>query len=799
MSRTFARTVKCALLAACLVGAAPSAHSAAVTAADYARAERLLAWNQDEYLPNGNVRQHWIEGQDRFWYRRTDSRGASRFVVVDARTGSRRAAFDQVRIAAGLSSALGSAVSADALPFATFRFVERGGAIEFIANERVWTCRVDRAACVGREAAKPDNTVVLSPDEKWAAFLRDYNLWVRATDGSGEFALTTDGEQDNGYARTPGNNVLADGARRDGLVPVVLWSPDSSKILTHRVDEREVKELPVLEAAPGDGSLRPKLLRYRYAMANDEHKAALTQFVFDVHSRRRVQLEFPSMPVVLQAPIESFHAWWAPDSAQVYYVERGPYYRTLAFRVASVDTGKQRTLIEESGPTFIELAGIARRPMVRVLSSGEIVWFSERSGWGQLYLYDARKGGAAQTITSGEWVVRSIVAIDERERLIYFTASGREAGRNPYLRHLYRVHLDGSELQLLTPEDADHRVYTCDDLLLSGEAPDSLGCEQQRLGFAPSGRYFVDTYSRPDLPPRSVLRARDGRLLASLETADTAALDADGFRMPEPFTALAADGKTPLYGVILRPSRFDPGKRYPVIDSVYPGPQVTRVQYDFAATVFDPLGASALAELGFIVVTLDGRGTPLRSKAFLNDSYGNLASAGNLADHVAVLQQLARRVPAMDLQRVGVSGYSGGGFAALRAMLDYPQLFKVGVAASGNHDLRGYLAAWGETYNGPDDGTNYLAAANAPLAANLQGKLLLMHGGADGNVHSALTLQVVQALIDANKDFDLLIVPNAGHGLMGGAYPVRRQWDYFVRYLLGVEPPGEYRIAQPGE
>ncbi|HKS54561.1 MAG TPA: DPP IV N-terminal domain-containing protein [Steroidobacteraceae bacterium] len=671
--------------------------------------------------------------------------------------------------------------------------------MEFDFADKVWTCRVDRAACTSRVAPKPDDTQVLSPDGKWAAFLRACNLWVRATDGSGEFALTSDGEQANGYARSPGNNVLADAGRRNGSVPVLLWSPDSKKILTHRVDERAVKELPVLQAVPADGTVRPKVSSYRYAMANDEHKALLTQFVFDVRSRGRVQLDFPGMSVVLQSPIENFHAWWSRDAAQVYYVERGPFYRTLALRVADAATGRARTLIEESGPTFIELAGIARRPMVHVLSSGEIVWFSERSGWGQLYRYDGATDVPAKPITSGEWVVRSVVGIDERERVVYFTASGREAGRNPYLRHLYRVHLDGSGLQLLTAEDADHRIFTCDDLLLGGQAPDPLGCERDRVGFAPSGRYFIDVYSRPDLPPHSVLRARDGRLIAPIETADAAALQAGGFTPPESFEALAADGQTPLYGVILRPSHFDPGKRYAVIDSMYPGPQVTRVQYDFATTVFDPLGASALAELGFIVVTLDGRGTPLRSKSFLNDSYGKLGTAGNLADHVAVLQQLARRDPSMDLRRVGVSGYSGGGFAALRAMLDYPEFYKVGVAASGNHDQRGYLAAWGETYNGPDDGKNYLAAANAPLAANLRGKLLLMHGGADDNVHSALTLQVVQALIDANKDFDLLIVPTAGHGLMGRTYPIRRQWDYFVRNLLEAEPPREYGIAQPGQ
>jgi dipeptidyl-peptidase 4 len=714
----YVRSISAALLAICVCDA-----GAAGTAADYARAERFLPWNQDKYLRNAEIQPHWLPGENRFCYSRTNSEGAQQFVVVDMATGQRRV----------------------------------GG---------------DATACANDAAPASDGTSVLSPDRQWAAFLKDHNLWVRATDGSAEYALTSDGETDNGYAISPGNNVLADALHRARLAPVLLWSPDSKRILTHRLDERQVEQLHVLEMAPRDGTFRPKLSSRRYAMANDARKAVLTQMVFHVAARRRIDLEFLPMPVVFQAPIESEHAWWSADSARVYYVERGPYYRTLSLEVADAASGTARTLIEESGATFIELSGVARKPMVSVLAGGEVIWFSEREGWGHLYRYDGKTGRLKNQITRGPWVVREIVRIDERARRIYFLASGRETGRNPYLRHLYRISFDGSGAQLLTPENADHAT-----------------------AFDPSGRYFVDVHSRPDLPPVSVLRASDGRLIAQLETADVTRLQQEGFAMPELFEAVAADGKTPIYGVILRPSNFDPGLKYPVIDSVYPGPQVTRAQHSFAATVFDSQGAAALAELGFVVVTLDGRGTPLRSKAFLNDSYGRLGAAGNLADHVAVIRQLAQRHPWMSLQQVGVSGYSGGGFAALRAMLDYPEFYKVGVAASGNHDQRGYLAVWGETYNGPDDGKNYLAAANAPLAANLRGKLLLMHGGADDNVHPALTMQVAQALIEANRDFELLVVPKAGHDLFSHAYPIRRQWDFFVRHLMGAEPPEQYNIA----
>src|ERR1044072_6767874 len=279
MSRIFALAVSCALFAIGLI-AARSARCAEVGAANYVRAERFLSWNRHKYLPNADVQPHWIHGQDRFWYRRTDARGSNRFVVVDAASGSRAPAFDQARVAPGLSRALARHIAADELPFSTFRYVQQGHAIEFSLADKLWSCRTDRTACLSRSAPAADSTAVLSPDGKWAAFLRDYDLWIRATDGTGEVGLTSDGEQYDGYAVSPGNSVLADGPRRAGLVPALLWSPDSTKILTHRLDERDVAELAVMQAVPEDGSVRPKLLRYRYAMANDEHKASLLQVVF---------------------------------------------------------------------------------------------------------------------------------------------------------------------------------------------------------------------------------------------------------------------------------------------------------------------------------------------------------------------------------------------------------------------------------------------------------------------------------------------------------------------------------------
>jgi dipeptidyl aminopeptidase/acylaminoacyl peptidase len=351
---------------------------------------------------------------------------------------------------------------------------------------------------------------------------------------------------------------------------------------------------------------------------------------------------------------------------------------------------------------------------------------------------------------------------------VYFNASGRETGEDPYLRHLYRVNLDGSDLQLLTPEAADHEI-----------------------SFANSGRYFIDSYSRADLPTVSLLRSADGNVIRELARADVTKLAASGWKPPEPFRATAADGVTEICGLMFRPANFDPGKKYPVLDAIYPGPQTIKTPKNFPATLAGD--GQDMAQLGFVVVTVDGRGTPFRSKAFHDFSYGKLGTAGGLEDHIAALRQLAKVHAYMDLDRVGIYGHSGGGYATVRAMLTYPEFYKVGVASAGNHDMRGYLARWGEKYIGPVNGDNYLEAANPVLAANLKGKLLLAWGDMDDNVPPSLSMQLVSALIKANKTFDMLVLPNRNHSFFNDPYFIRRRWDYLVEHLAGAMPP-EYKL-----
>jgi dipeptidyl aminopeptidase/acylaminoacyl peptidase len=406
-------------------------------------------------------------------------------------------------------------------------------------------------------------------------------------------------------------------------------------------------------------------------------------------------------------------------------------------------------------------------------ASNEVIWFSEKDNWGQLYLHDLASGREKNRITSGDGDVTQLLRVDEKNRVLYFLAVGREKGRDPYFRHLYRIDFDGRNQQLLTPADADH------DVTLS-----------------PDGGYFVDVYSTPDTPPVAELRDASGKLKLSLEKADLTKLSATGWQPPQPITVKARDGVTDLYGLLYKPTNLDPARKYPIINHVYPGPQTGSVG---ARTFSSARGdAQALAELGFAVVEIDGMGTPWRSKSFHEAYYGNMGD-NTLADQVTGMKQLAARYPWIDLERAGIYGHSGGGYAAAAGMFRYPDFFKVGISEAGNHDNRNYEDDWAEKWQGllhanADGTTNYDNQANQLVAKNLKGKLLLAHGTMDPNVPPSNTLLLVNELIKANKDFDLLMLPNRGHGFGNEPYMVRRRWDYFVKNLLGAEPPHEYQM-----
>jgi dipeptidyl aminopeptidase/acylaminoacyl peptidase len=468
---------------------------------------------------------------------------------------------------------------------------------------------------------------------------------------------------------------------------------------------------------------------------------------------------------------------WGPDSATVAFVSTSRDHRHEQLRVTNATTGAVRDVLEEKAETFFE-SGNGRVNWRYLPGSNEVLWFSERDNWGHLYLHDLQTGREKGAITNGDGNVTQLLHVDEKKRLLYFIAVGREKGRDPYFRHLYRIGFDGKNLQLLTPADADH------DVTLS-----------------PSGRFFVDSYSKPDAPPVAELRDADGKLILTLEKADISRLLATGWKPPTPITVKARDGSTDLYGLMFKPTALDPSRKYPIVNHIYPGPQTGSVGgRTFSAARGD---AQALAELGFVVVEIDGMGTPWRSKKFHEAYYANMGD-NTIPDQVAGMKELAQRFPWIDIDRAGIYGHSGGGYATATAMFRFPDFFKVGISEAGNHDNRVYEDDWAEKWQGllkanPDGTTNYDNQANQLIAKNLKGKLLLAHGTMDVNVPPYNTLLVVDELIKANKDFDLLMLPNRGHGFGNEPYMVRRRWDYFVRHLLGAEPPKDYQLHPPAD
>ncbi|MER6948424.1 DPP IV N-terminal domain-containing protein [Nonomuraea sp. NPDC000554] len=737
----------------------------------YQTAEQLMRHNRSKLVHGGKIRPQWIDGGARFWYAVRTSEGR-RFVLVDPKAGTREPAFDHEKLASALSAASGHDVDAAALPFDAIELT--AGAVEFDAFDAHWRCPLDGYACEKVAGHQPGGFLdVTSPDQRHAVFPRDHDLWVRSLRDGQERPLTSDGDVDHEYGASPFTpSVLLNKIGLPRLPPAVAWSPDSTRVLTHQTDQRAVRTTHLVESMPDDGGA-PRLLTQRYAFPGDEALPVGELVVLDLATGASVRARTEPLPIPLMSPISTGWAWWAEDGSAVYYLQQSRDVRTLQLRRLDPETGEVTTVLTETGDTRVEPAQqLGQAPMVRVLSSGEeVLWYSQRDGWGHLYLYDTRSGRLRAQVTSGQWAVQEILHVDEAERVVSFVASGLVAS-DPYRRTVCRAGLDGSGFARVTEDDLDHVVTV----------PDSKD-------------YFLDSASTTDAPPVISVRGWDGRVIVELERADITRLTATGWTPPERFRVKAADGRTDIYGVLYKPHGFDPDRSYPVVDHPYPGPHINRVGPSFDPGIFG-CDAEAVAALGFVVVAVDGRGTPGRDKAFHDASYGRYETAGHLDDHVAALRQLAETRPWMDLDRVGIFGLSGGGFATVRAMAEFPDVYKVGVSEAGNHDNRYYHLWWAETYDGPAAEADYARSSNVEIADRIEGKLLLIHGGLDDNVHPHLTLRLVDRLIAADKDFDLLIVPRAEHAFFGYEHYVsRRRWDFLVRHLMGIEPPEGYRLT----
>lgn len=774
MSRFFRAALASVCLAATTVLSIPLA--AQITTADYARAEQRLPTNAAKLVFRDRVTPNWIAGSDRFWYRVTTPAGAE-FIYVDPARKIRRPAFDRSRLATALSQAADTTFAADSLPFQTLEWKEEGNRTVIVVEARGkrWRCELAAYRCSGVGAvSKPSPGELPSPDGKWALFAKDYNLYLRDLATGAERPLTTDGSYRNDYGSTPEASTSFVTTARIGTPhpPEALWSPDSKRVLTYQLDQRGRPELHLIQSVLPDSNIRPKLWSYVYPLPGDTLVSTAKWVFFDV-AGQRVDAKLDPFFVLFNSPIAFQEVWWDSTGQRTFFLQHERGVRAMWLKQLDPATGAVRTLAEERGPTLVEATLLlGTKPNIYVFKDGRsAVWFSQRDGWAHLYLVNTETGSVIRQITKGPWVTRELLRVDEAAGKIYFTAGGREPGRDPYYRHLYVINLDGSGLTLLSPEDAEHEIT-----------------------LSPSGRWAVDRYSRVDLPPVNVVRSVDGKSVLPLEQADITRLLATGWRFPERFTVKAADDSTDLYGIILRPAHFDSTKKYPVIEEIYPGPQSGKVPKAFTA------GSDhhALVELGMVGVEVDGRGTPLRSKAFHNFSYRHLETAGALEDHLTAYRQLGRRYSWLDLDRVGIYGHSGGGFASAHAILAYPDFYKVAVSSAGDHDQRSYLALWGETYHGLPVDETWRAQANQTLAKNLKGKLLLAYGDMDDNVHFDQTIYLIDALTKANKDYDLLVLPGGSHAFAANRYFRRRRWDYFVRHLMGQTPP-VYEITTPPE
>lgn len=718
------------------------------TVEDYNRAYALREKYNAKHVLYAGVVPHWVDQTSAFWYVRQTEKGKE-YVKVDAASKKRTALFDQQKMASALTEKAGREINAYNLPLQNCRLNISLDTLRFQLDGKFWAYSIknnrllDEGAIPSRGKERhwmevddeKEGSPVTSPDGKWTAFIKNDNVYVREVATGKEKQLSQDGTLSNYYSS------------------YIQWSPDSKSVVSCRIRPVEKRYVYYVESSPADQA-QPKLHKQEYAKPGDELRFKVP-CIFEVESGRRLipSTELFSHQYELSGPM------WNADSKAITfeYNERGhKVYRVL--EMSAVD-GSVRTLIEEKEEKYVNYPRIYRN----YLSDGKrIIWSSERDNYNHLYLYDRATGKPLNQITKGEWYVRGVQHVDEANEVIYFSANGMKKGEDPYLIHYYKINFDGSNLVELTPEEGMHQCWYSSDY-----------------------KYLVDVYSKVDQAPIAVLRdAKNGKIRMQLDKADISALLANGWKAPEVFSAKGRDGKTDMWGVIYRPSNFDPSKKYPVIEYIYSGPGDQYVPKTFSSYNW---WMTSLAELGFIVVQVDGMTTSFRSKEFEEVCYKKLKDAG-LPDHIAWIKAAAQKYPYMDIDRVGIFGCSAGGQESTGAVLFHPEFYKAAYSACGCHDNRMDKIWWNELWMGYPVDESYSACSNVDNAHLLSRPLMLVVGELDDNVDPASTMQVANALIKANKDFELVVIPGAHH-TMGEDFGEHKRYDFFVRHLMGITPP----------
>jgi dipeptidyl aminopeptidase/acylaminoacyl peptidase len=762
-----------------------------------ARYSRAAGWAPPKIAattPGVAVEGYWLDERSFFFLAERFDTGLGRILttpsIASAVTGVIEEIFSLETLASLLTAQSGEPVDIKALADAVFDMPDPATlAVTCQGRDYLIDREEERVVAMGKSFEQP---ALYSPDGQYACFVKDHDLWLRERHSGMERPLTTEGATHHAYGQHS-ETALSAVAYRKCPSPMGLWSPDSQWFLTHRIDERTLPDLPLIQHAPREGG-RPVLHRYKYPLPGDPLPVAT---YVAIHAACGRVIEFDEFPVLIMAFLAPFfvrHVWFSePDRA--WFLRYDRHFKQAELVCLDLEHGTGRVVLRETTVSgYLDPHPIlVGTPNVRTLPrSDEVIWFSERDGWGHLYLYEASTGRLKNQITRGAWLVRDIVHVDEAARQVLLLAGGVDPAADPARRSLCRINFDGSGFEVLLVHEGD--VY------LPITEPGGLGQERAfrpsnaRAGLSPDGRFGVARYAsltRGNLTKIVEMKRRDGFTIASAEPLP-------GEITPRAFTTLAADGTTRLHGVMFMPADFAEHQRYPLIDFIYPGPQVAHQPQSFRSV--NAALAQGLAELGFITIMLDTRGTPIGSRGFHQAGYPRLLEP-QLADHAAAVRQLGKRFDFIDAERVGMIGWSGGGFATARALFDYGDVFKVGVSACGNHDSDLYTALWSDKYRGPKGSDDWIEPPNTAIAGKLQGKLLLICSDMDENVPISQTLALVDALTRANRDFDLLIVPNAGHDvLMTHGYALRRAWDYLVRHLLGEAPPVNFQIElQPHE